>query len=751
MKRFVSERDELIASAEPGNVAARQLSDLTDEAVRDLARTASSRLDTRWAVVAVGGWGSGALMPHSDLDILVMSDAPEKKIKPFVEAVLYPLWDAGLKVGHQVRSPREQLKGMRADIKSCTAGLTARVIAGNQPWAHAGLTQCTSDARRHRDRILDALRTRTRPGSPYLLEPDLKDGAGGRRDFDEMTWTAALLEGTVQHDPSALVGNGMMTPDEYRALSAAADTVAVARWLGHRFGSGDWFAFEIAESMRDDADAVNAALGTTALMLARVRARVAGNPTDPALDLAPMHPPALFDLLHQGEDALPALELAAQAGRLDPLVPGFSTLMALRRPGLGHRLTVGAHSLATAASVTSTAGDHALSASLGAIKDPRALQAAALVHDAGKVDGGAGHAVRGAPVARDAALALGLGEQAANEAAELVALHLALAETAFTEDLDDEDTVLRCAARVGRRELVAPLHLLTAADSKATGTATWSPWTAALVARLVSRIDAALSPDADGAGLMTHAVEHRDAALTAMSGALDAERAFVEAAPLRYLASREPREIARDAHLVAGLTAQAGAEQSRIAVSTGPADGTHQVTVIARDRPRLLARIAGAMALAGLDILSVDAYGGTGGVALDSFVVTSVTDRPVSTETFSSLERLLDAALKDRLELVTRLSERRRHYPPKAVGGQRVTVEQSGWDTTVTVQAPDRPGLLHDLADAVYATGLDIRWARAQTIGGMVRDTFHVVGEDGGPVDDPGVLGHLSMRLRSAL
>jgi UTP:GlnB (protein PII) uridylyltransferase len=56
--------------------------------------------------------------------------------------------------------------------------------------------------------------------------------------------------------------------------------------------------------------------------------------------------------------------------------------------------------------------------------------------------------------------------------------------------------------------------------------------------------------------------------------------------------------------------------------------------------------------------------------------------------------------------------------------------------------------LLHDLARAVSSAGLDIRWAKVVTVDGMALDTFHVVGPDGGPVDDPGTLGHLTMRLR---
>ena len=66
----------------------------------------------------------------------------------------------------------------------------------------------------------------------------------------------------------------------------------------------------------------------------------------------------------------------------------------------------------------------------------------------------------------------------------------------------------------------------------------------------------------------------------------------------------------------------------------------------------------------GLDILGADAYPAPDGLALDVFTVTSATRAPIEHETFVTLERLVRAALRDRLELATRLKERRRHYRP---------------------------------------------------------------------------------------
>ena len=422
--------------------------------------------------------------------------------------------------------------------------------------------------------------------------------------------------------------------------------------------------------------------------------------------------------------------------------------MTLRRPGLGHQLTVGAHSLRAAMSATRPAEEGALATSLAALTHPRTLQVAALAHDVGKAVPGLGHAARGAELAREAAIRFGLPSAHADDVASLVRLHLVLAQTATRADLDDEDAILSAAAVIGRRELLAPLHLLTAADSLATGPATWSAWKAALVGKLVMRLDAALCGEVDGAGIVTRAESVREAALAATGATFDAERAFIELAPLRYLADRTSQQVTDHARLVASLSGAAEPTATHLSVAPGPAPETYAVTVVAADKPELLARIAGAISLAGLDILAVDAYGAPGGIALDTFVVASATRRPVGNDTFAKLDRLLSAALRDRLELHVRLDERRRHYPALAEGPITVRAISSGFDTAVRVTAPDRPGLLHDFAAAVSASGLNIRWAKVLTVDGVATDTFHVVDSDGGPVEDDGVIGHLVMRIR---
>jgi [protein-PII] uridylyltransferase len=186
-------------------------------------------------------------------------------------------------------------------------------------------------------------------------------------------------------------------------------------------------------------------------------------------------------------------------------------------------------------------------------------------------------------------------------------------------------------------------------------------------------------------------------------------------------------------------------------VGAGPAPETSVATFVAPDTTDLLARLAGAIALAGLAVLSADAYRVAPGVALQLYTVASATARPMSTDTFALLERLSDVALRDRYGLGARLRERRAHYPAAKGRPAKVTARASGAVTILEVEAADRVGLLHDVAAAVDACGLQIVWTKARTVGGVAHDVFSVAGPDGGPVSDAGTTGHLVMRVREAL
>lgn len=741
---YLDSRLSLLDSAVPGGAAARELSDLTDSAVSALTETALSSLRAPWAVLAVGGWGSRRLLPGSDLDLLVVTDAPAAELKPALEKVLYPLWDSGLTVGHQVRSRRDHTRKVRDDLDTLTATLTGRYLSGDEALATRVLSECAADSRKRAKRLLPALAERERPGSPYLLEPDLKGGAGGQRDLDELTWTAAVLGGAPAHGPSALVGAGTLREAEASRLEVAGEFVTAARWAAQRATSraGSRLTADLADEV--DAPRLQTALADIHHLTLRARARAAGRPLAwDAPDAPALTPVHVFALLDAGDSSLAELEDAAWSGRLDDVAPGFADLMGLRRPALTHLYTVGAHSLRCALLLAGSAGDPVQNG------ERRALQAASLLHDIGKVHSGPAHPARGAAMAATVLPRLGLAPGEAADAALLIREHLLLAETAATEDIHDEDVLLRAAARVGRAGLVVALLALSEADAVATGPGAWTPWHAALLGELADRLEIALSEDVEGAGLAERAESVRADALRLLGPGPDPGPAgFVAHAKLRYLASQRPTDVAAHARLVDAV-ARTGAGLARTAVTAGPAPGTWRVTVAAGDHPGLFASIAGAFALAGLDILAADAFTAPEGIALDTFVVRPDTLAQADTATWASFERFLSAALADHLGLDVRLAERRRHYAPRVTREPTVSIEPAAsYATAIYVTAADRVGLLYDLARAIEESGLDIRMAKATTRGHTVRDVFHVVDGLGEPVGDPGVLGHLAMRIR---
>jgi len=737
---YLASRRDLLAGAVPGPHAARELSDLTDRAVSEMMEAALSSLGTPWALLALGGWGARRLLPGSDLDFLVVTDAAAAELKPALEQILYPLWDSGLKIGHQVRSRRDHTRTVRDDLDTLTATLTGRYLTGDRAVADRLLADVSAGARKRAKRLLPELAGRPRPGSPYLLEPDLKEGAGGQRDLDELAWTAAVLTGAPAADFAPLEAAGVLTAPEAARLDAAGTAVSAARWALHAASArpASVLDVETADDLALDLIALHTAMADAHHLLLRVRGRVAGRRLAWDAEPSALTPPELFGLLERGPDALPELEDAAWSGRLDDLVPGFSDLMTLRRPAIGHLYTVGAHSLRASVSVCETGA-----------APTRALLAAALVHDAGKVQGGPGHQQRGAAIAATVLPRLGLTGAETADAIALVREHLLLAETSATEDIHDEDVLLRAASRIGREDLVAPLLALAEADSRATGPGSWTPWHAALLGELADRLGAALSEDVEGSGLAERAEGVRAEATSLLAGEPDGSLAhFVRAAHLRYLAAQRPDHVAAHARLAAEV-ARSGDGSAHTMVTPGPAAGTWRVTVAAPDRRGLFASIAGAFALAGLDILSADAFSAPDGVALDVFVVRPDTLAEARTSTWAAFERYLAAALDDHLALDVRLAERRRHYAPAAAAAPTVSTERTAsYATALYVTAADRVGLLYDLARALEESGLDIRWAKATTRGPLVRDVFHVVDASGEPVEDAGVLGHLAMRIR---
>ncbi|HTB72114.1 MAG TPA: [protein-PII] uridylyltransferase [Polyangiaceae bacterium] len=153
------------------------------------------------ALAAVGSFGRGAVALHSDADVVLIVDTQivgAKEAGAFVEALLYPLWDAGLAVGHQVLSAGEVVPLAEKYLETATALLDLRHLAGDEELLRTLVANANEGlfGDEHLGAFIDRLEAETTArrdrfgGSVYLLEPDVKSGAGGLRDLDGIRWAA---------------------------------------------------------------------------------------------------------------------------------------------------------------------------------------------------------------------------------------------------------------------------------------------------------------------------------------------------------------------------------------------------------------------------------------------------------------------------------------------------------------------------------------------------------------------------------
>jgi [protein-PII] uridylyltransferase len=207
---------------------ARRLTDAWDRALRacfDAALAAHPVAGA--ALLAVGGYGRGTLAPGSDLDLVVLVPDPDAPaVAAFTEALLHPLWDAKVAVGHAVRSPEDFASLARTDVKTTTAVLDARLVAGDEPAARAALADTLRAALDGGvDRFLAMLveemsaRHARFGGTVYLLEPDVKHSRGALRDLDIARWALRARHGSRGFDEA--LRDGALSPAEHESLTAA--------------------------------------------------------------------------------------------------------------------------------------------------------------------------------------------------------------------------------------------------------------------------------------------------------------------------------------------------------------------------------------------------------------------------------------------------------------------------------------------------------------------------------------------------
>ena len=196
------------------------------------AANAVGQSETSLALIALGGYGRGELNPFSDVDVMLLHGDAAGKVSPYVEEmaeqILYLLWDIGFKVGHSTRSMKEALAQANHDMLTKTAMLESRFLAGDRVLAREFRNQFRTKCVIGSEREYVELRMRDQEArhrkfgdSVYMQEPNLKNGCGGLRDYQNLLWMSYFKEGALT--TTHLVGEDWLSESDQRRIEMAYD------------------------------------------------------------------------------------------------------------------------------------------------------------------------------------------------------------------------------------------------------------------------------------------------------------------------------------------------------------------------------------------------------------------------------------------------------------------------------------------------------------------------------------------------
>jgi [protein-PII] uridylyltransferase len=809
-------------------------------------RSASERI----AVLAVGGYGRGEMAPHSDVDIAFVT--PYKRsswTEQVVEAILYLLWDLGLKVGQSSRSLDETVKMAQEDLTIRTALLESRFVwgdrdiyeqAGRRFWSEVVGKTASEFVRL---KMIERDERHKRMGdSRYVVEPNIKDGKGGLRDLHTLYWIGKYIHQVSS--ASDLVGVGLLTADEYRRFRKAENFLWAVRCHMHAITNRaeDRLTFdlqrEVAERMnfadRPGRSTVERFMqyyflnaktvgDVTGLFLAHLDEAMAKKgrrflptfarkprklngfqldrgrlalPHDGYFEEDPVRLLEIFQLadLHGLEIHPLAMRAAQRDARLidravqrnpranalfldvlcsprDPetvlrwmnestvfgrFIPDFRRVVAQMQFDMYHHYTVDEHSIRAIGLLAEIESgelkeDHPLSTVImRQIVSRRVLFVATLLHDIAKGRGG-DHSVLGEEVAKNLCPRLGLNPAETETVAWLVRYHLLMSATAFKRDLADFKTILDFAQAVQSPERLRLLLVLTVVDIRAVGPGVWNSWKRQLLSDLYEATEEVLR--------LGHKQRGREERIATKKEQLEKllnlpAQEFVKLAkrlPDAYWIAEPSDIIARNAkHLLANKDADLAIDACYY-----PERGATLVTVYAADHPGLFYRIAGAIHLAGGNIIDARIHTSSDGMAVDNFLIQDPIGRPFREQgQLNRLSRNIQDALTNRAKLMAQLDAKpkalRRADAFKIAPSVFIENQASNRFTVVEVNALDRPALLNNLAQALFESKVTLHSAHIATYGERAVDTFYVTDLFGGKIENRSRLKTLEARLIDA-
>ena len=465
-----------------------------------------------------------------------------------------------------------------------------------------------------------------------------------------------------------------------------------------------------------------------------------------------------MDVLSSPRDPETVLRWMNEAGVFGRFVPDFRRVVAQMQFDMYHHYTVDEHTVHAIGLLAriekgELAEDHPLGTVLMArIVSRRVLYVAVLLHDIAKGRGG-DHSVLGAEVAHKLCPRFGMTAAETDMVAWLVRHHLLMSATAFKRDLSDFKTVLDFAEAVQSPERLRLLLMLTVVDIRAVGPGVWNGWKRQLLADLYESAEEVLRLGHKQKGRRER-VQVKQDELTKRLGWTQARFAkLVKRLPESYWVAESDDILERNIRLMEA--ADKAHKPLSIAAEPDQERGATLVTVYAADHPGLFYRMAGAIHLAGGNIIDARIHTTRDGMAIDNLLVQDPFGQPFDDpDRIQRLKLTIEDALANRNRLDDRLAARPLprtraeafHIEPVVL----VDNKASNRYTVVEVNARDRPALLNTLAHALFQSKMTIHSAHIATYGERAVDTFYVTDLTGDKISNAARVKTLEKSLLDA-
>jgi [protein-PII] uridylyltransferase len=440
-----------------------------------------------------------------------------------------------------------------------------------------------------------------------------------------------------------------------------------------------------------------------------------------------------LDILTSRRDPERALRRMNEAGVLGKFVPPFAHAVALMQFNMYHHYTVDEHLIRAVGNVAAIEhGDHKDEHPLSTevvkrIKSRETLYCAILLHDIAKGLPG-NHSLVGAAIAESLCPRLGLSPEDTAAVAWLVKNHLVMSDTAQRRDISDPKTVRDFVEAVQSPELLRLLLVLTVADIRAVGPGVWNGWKGQLLRELYYEAEAVMSGgDARPAraariGLAKDALAERLKDLTEAARARALQRHYDN-----YWLAFDAETHERLARFI--IKADAAGELLALDAVSNAFRSITEIVIYTPDHPGLFSQLAGAIAVSGGSIVDAKAFTTADGFALDVFSVQDMEGAPFADpERLARLRQTIAKTLAGQLVPRTQI----KRQPKKRASAFQIRTrvnfdnEASQASTLIEVEAADRPGLLYDVARAIFDSGLSISSAIVATYGERAMDVFYV-------------------------